>query len=142
MIAKMSKSMFLAGVMMLVGGVSAAWAQSVMVADIPFDFRISGTVHQAGRYEFRPIEDDHAVEFDAFGHGATLTQVVTRIEPATREWPSDGRLTFYKIGDLYYLGQMWIPGEDGFLFNTPKARLVPDRASRVSVPLATLASLK
>jgi len=127
---------------MLAGGASTAYAQSVMVADIPFSFSISGATHPAGRYEFRPIDDDHAVEFDAFGHDAALTQVVTRIEPTTRTARTDGRLTFYKIGERYYLAQMWFPDEDGFLFHAPKATLAPERTSQIVVPMATLASLK
>ena len=138
----MTTSVILAGVLMLAGGASTAYAQSVLVADIPFDFGIAGATHPAGRYEFRPIDDDHAVEFDAFGHDAALTQVVTRIEPTTRAGRVDGRLTFYKIGERYYLAQMWIPDQDGFLFHAPKVALAPERASQVVVPLATLASLK
>ena len=135
-------SVILAGVLMLAGGASTAYAQSVLVADIPFNFSIAGGTHPAGRYEFRAIDDDHAVEFDAFGHDAALTQVVTRIEPTTRAARVDGRLTFYKIGERYYLAQMWFPDEDGFLFHAPKATLAPERTSQIVVPMATLASLK
>ena len=135
-------SVILAGALMLAGGASTVYGQSVLVADIPFNFSIAGATHPAGRYEFRAIDDDHAVEFDAFGHDAALTQVVTRIEPTTRAGRVDGRLTFYKIGERYYLAQMWIPDQDGFLFHAPKATLAPERASQVVVPLATLASLK
>ena len=67
---------------------------------------------------------------------------MTRIEPTTRAGRVDGRLTFYKIGERYYLAQMWIPDQDGFLFHAPKVTLAPERASQVVVPLATLASLK
>jgi hypothetical protein len=135
-------SMLLAGALMLAGAASTAYAQNTMVADIPFDFSISGAIHPAGRYEFRPIDDDHAVEFDVSGHDAALTPVVTRIEPTTRAARVDGRLTFYKIGERYYLAQMWLPDQDGFLFHAPKATLAPESASQVVVPLATLASLK
>jgi hypothetical protein len=135
-------SVILAGALMLAGGASTVYGQSVLVADIPFNFSIAGATHPAGRYEFRAIDDDHAVEFDAFGHDAALTQIVTRIEPTTRARRVDGRLTFYKIGERYYLAQMWIPDQDGFLFHAPKATLAPERTSQVVVPLATLASLK
>ena len=135
-------SVILAGALMLAGGASTVYGQSVLVADIPFNFSIAGATHPAGRYEFRAIDDDHAVEFDAFGHDAALTQIVTRIEPTTRARRVDGRLTFYKIGERYYLAQMWFPDEDGFLFHAPKATLAPERTSQIVVPMATLASLK
>src|SRR5690349_2086882 len=109
-------SVILAGVLTLAGGASTAYAQGVMVADIPFNFSIAGATHAAGRYEFRTIENEHAVEFDAFGHDAALTPVMTRMEPTTRAARIDGRLTFYKIGERYYLAQMWLPDEDGFQF--------------------------
>lgn len=134
--------MTLASLLVLAWSASTAYGQSVMVADIPFAFSIAGATHQAGRYEFRTIENEHAVEFDAFGHDAALTQVMTRIEPATRAARIDGRLTFYKIGERYYLAQMWLPDEDGFLFKAPKATLAPERTSQIVVPLTTLASLK
>ena len=138
----LTTSMILAGVLTLAGGASTAFAQSVMVADIPFNFSVAGATHPAGRYEFRTIDDAHVVEFDAFGHDAALTQVMTRIEPTTRAVRIDGRLTFYKIGERYYLAQMWLPDQDGFLFGAPKATLAPERSSQVIVPLTTLASLK
>ena len=50
----MTTSVILAGVL-LAGGASTAYAQSVLVADIPFDFRIAGATHPAGRYELRTM---------------------------------------------------------------------------------------
>jgi len=135
------KFLILAGVA-LVGGVSTARAQSVMFADIPFEFRTQGAIHQAGRYELRSIDDDQAVEFEAPHQHATLSRVVTRIEPAPTVRRNDGQLIFYKTGDVYYLAQMWIPGRDGFLFDAPKAKHAAGTTAQIVVPLATLASLK
>lgn len=133
--------MILAGALMLVGSASTTFAQSVMTADVPFDFTIAGVTHHAGRYEFRTIDDDNAVEFDAFGHDSVLTHV-TRIESPTRAWGVDGGLTFDKIGERYYLAQMWIPGQDGFLFNAPKNTRARESESTVVVPVAARASLR
>ena len=137
---QLARFIVMAGVA-LIGGVSTVRAQSVMYADIPFAFRTAGAIHQAGHYELRSIDDDQAVEFEA-GHHATLTRVVTRLEPTPAARRKDGQLIFYKAGDVYYLAQMWIPGRDGFLFDAPKGKLAAGTAAQVVVPLATLASLK
>ena len=133
--------MILTGVA-LIGGVSTARAQSVMFADIPFEFRTSGAIHQAGRYELRSFDDDQAVEFEAAHQHPTLTRVVTRLEPTPTTRRNDGQLIFYKAGDVIYLAQMWIPGRDGFLFDAPKAKPAAGTTAQIVVPLTTLASLK
>ena len=138
---QLARFLILTGVA-LIGVVSTARAQSVMFADIPFEFRTFGAIHQAGRYELRSLDDDQAVEFEAAHQHPTLTRVVTRLEPTPAARRNDGQLIFYKVGDIYYLAQMWVAGRDGFLFDAPKAKSGAGTVAQIVVPLTTLASLK
>jgi hypothetical protein len=81
---QLTKSLIFAAASTLIGGVSTAFAQSVPAADVPFAFRTFGAVHEAGRYEFRTVNDEVAVEFDESGHHPALAEVIARTRPRSR----------------------------------------------------------
>jgi hypothetical protein len=139
----LTKTMILAAVLTF-AGTTRAFAQDVMVANVPFAFISSGVTHQPGRYQFRTVNDEHAVEFDEAGHGGCFASVVTRVNALGPHAETvDGRLVFDKVGDIYYLAQMWLPDEDGFQLAVPKGvHLNRDLAQQRVVPLQTLASLR
>ena len=138
----LTRTMILAAVLTF-AGTARAFAQDVMVATVPFAFISSGVTHQPGRYGFRAINDDHAVEFDQSGHGGNFASVVTRLDLAgPHAQTADGRLVFDKVGDIYYLAQMWLPDEDGFQLAVPKGVQTSHDVAQQIVPLQTLASLR
>jgi hypothetical protein len=103
----------------MVVGPTLAYAQDAAIADIPMKFIAGGVTHDPGRFELRP---------DDGGAGVTLTSpkgrgqevlVMTRL--AMAEPPnSECRLVFDKVGDTYYLSELWIPGADGYLLHAVK----------------------
>ena len=75
----------------------------------------------AGQYQ---ISRDPGVSFIrlASRDGKTTTQlpILTRIAAAMHTTPKDAHLVFDKIGQRHVLSELWIPGHDGFVLNSPK----------------------
>jgi len=111
-----TKALLMAAAVTVVGATSPASAQDILEANIPFAFMSSGKVHDAGRYEFRVIDDGQMLEFTGPAGAGGFVEVMTRLAlPATDL--ADGQLLFDKVGDTYYLSQMWIPEQEGFLIH-------------------------
>ncbi len=100
----------------VVGG-SAAYAQDVVTGNIPFKFMASGRQHDPGVYELRLADDEATVMLTpekAKGGSGTVMPVETRLAmPASAAKAEEARLVFDKVGDTYYLSEVWFPGLDG-----------------------------
>jgi hypothetical protein len=100
---------------------SAASAQAELTANVPFAFKVGNTTHQAGQYTLRTDEEMMRVEIAPLKGAPTAALVETRLaapEPLTAE----PRLVFDKVGDVYYLAELWTPGQEGFLLHVTKAK--------------------
>jgi hypothetical protein len=101
------------GFIMLGLGASLAWAQHQLEANFKFDFMVEGKKMPAGGYVFQ-VEDERVVLKSAEGGTSMIIPIVTRI--ASRELPKP-KFFFDKDHDgVYYLSELQIPGEDGYLF--------------------------
>jgi hypothetical protein len=101
------------GFIMLGLGASMVWAQNQVEANFKFDFIVDGKTMPAGGYVFQ-VEEDRVVMKSAEGGAGTLIPIVTRI--ADRQLPKP-KFIFDKDHDgIYYLSELQIPGEDGYLF--------------------------
>ena len=110
---------------------SRALAQNLVgdriVADVPFKFIASGKTYDAGKYEMKLLSEQQAVELRGPvgtkrgpAEPKSVLQVMTRL-PGANSPVADSQLVFDKVGGTYYLAEMWMPGEDGFVFFEAKA---------------------
>ncbi|HEY3382491.1 MAG TPA: hypothetical protein VGK32_12025 [Vicinamibacterales bacterium] len=102
-------------------GASVAYAQDAAILDAPFAFRVGSVVHQPGKYELRPNGDQMGVTITPPKGAATMALVVTRLAEPEPPLP-DGKVVFDKVGELYFLSEVWIPGMDGFLLHSAKEK--------------------
>jgi hypothetical protein len=116
-----TKALLMTAVVTLGGPASRASAQDILEANIPFSFTASGKTHDAGKYEFRVIEDDQTLEFTGPAKTGGFIQVMTRLA-APEAFIPDGRLVFDKVGETYFLSEMWLPEQEGFLVHAEKER--------------------
>jgi hypothetical protein len=101
----------------LVTASTMAHAQGILLGQIPFSFVAGGRVHDPGRYELRTQDDQLMISLIPEGKGqGGMVPVITRLAS-----PAGGldntRLVFDKVGNTYFLSEVWIAGEDGFLLH-------------------------
>ncbi len=114
----------------ITSGASMAYAQDTSVFDTPFAFRLGTQVHQPGSYTIRVSDDEMTVAITPAKGAENVAMVMTRLaepEPPLRE----GKVVFDKVGDVYYLSEVWMPGSDGFLLHAAK-----EKHTHVKVTLA------
>jgi hypothetical protein len=113
----------LVGFVALLAGVSAyGQTAASLKATIPFQFTAGGKVYPAGEYTLD--RDALAQIFTIKGPGnvSGLAMVSTRLAGAIHTTPADAHVVFDTIGQTYYLSEIWIPGEDGFLLHSTKEK--------------------
>ena len=108
--------LFLALCLLTVGGGVVANAQIdtgvTIQANVPFTFVVGDTTLPAGKYDIKVMDGDSANVLElrsVHGH----TSVVFDTESAETRGDrivSKGELAFDKIGDTYFLSQIWMAG--------------------------------
>ncbi len=96
-----------------------AYGQTILKANIPFAFTAGGKVLPAGQYDVltQPSGAPMRVR-SADGKTAVLVTIVTRLAGAMHTTPKDSHLIFDKVGENYFLSEVWIPGVDGYLLSS------------------------
>jgi hypothetical protein len=105
--------------LLLAVGPATAFAQQVLMVNVPFPFLISGRSHPAGEYRLSISENRDELTITPTKGPATVALVQTRLAAVNSPEQAD-RVVFDKVGDLYYLSELWLPREDGFLVHTAK----------------------
>lgn len=96
-----------------------SYAQDVGFANIDFQFVAAGKTMAPGRCGLRVTTDRAALTLTPPKGSGEFLVSITRLaapEPAS----SETRLGFDKVGDIYYLSEVWLPGDDGFLVYAAK----------------------
>lgn len=111
MIRHFSK-MFLTLCLLVGMGASFAWAQTdndtTVEANVPYAFMVGNTTLPAGKYLIRtPDSSEPSVLEIRAANGHTAVAFETE---DTNQTPNKGELVFNKIGDNYFLSQVWITG--------------------------------
>jgi len=115
---KYATQLFLTLALLVVGGLTAAQAQmdsdTTIDANIPFQFVVGTTTLPAGKYVIRQLDDSgntpNVLEIrSAKGKLATIldTENASMDQPAKKS-----EVTFDKIGDKYFLSQIFVEGEN------------------------------
>jgi len=102
--------------------VSTYGQESSITSNIPFQFTSTGKAFPAGEYKFTRNAGMNVFTIAGPGKVSGLAQVITRIAGAMHTTPADAHLVFDKLGDTYILSEIWIPGEDGYMFNVTKEK--------------------
>jgi hypothetical protein len=100
---------------------AVASGQESVSASIPFRFMAAGKTHEPGEYLLRVNTDQQSWTLATAKGTSTVAVVVTRL--AANGNPGSGdRLVFDKVGDTYYLSEVWPQTEDGYLLHVTKER--------------------
>jgi hypothetical protein len=85
------------------------------VIETTFPFEIAGGSLPAGKYDIEQPARDLLVFRPANGKGRVIeAPVITRLaKPAVPL--AEPYVVFDKVNDTYYISEVWLPGEDGFL---------------------------
>lgn len=108
--------LFLALCLLTVGGGVVANAQIdtgvTIQANVPFTFVVGDTTLPAGKYDIRVLDGDSANVLELRSvHGRTSVVFDTENAETRRDQiVSKGELAFDKIGDTYFLSQIWMAG--------------------------------
>ncbi len=110
---------------------AAAYAQTRMIAEVPFSFRVNGAVLPAGNYQVGPISPaslNALVLSDTHSKKAAVSLANTTTN-GKRDRP---RLVF-RCGDVAgcYLIQAW--DDQGYGWEFPKPRITPAEKERIAV---------
>ena len=112
-------------------GVNSIKAQNPILlnVNVPFEFKAGDKLLPAGNYEVtRNVSsgDNVLLVRKSDGSASSLIQVITRISGRDTE---SGEVVFDKVGDSYYLAELFVPGSDGY--DLPGAR--PQKHSHYAV---------
>ena len=98
-----------------IGGLTAnaqIYTDTTVEADIPFAFIVGTTTLPAGKYTIRTLDDTslNLLEIRS-SNGRTAAAFETQNKVAERT-PRQTEVVFNKIGDQYFLSQIWVEGTD------------------------------
>ncbi len=105
---------------------SFAYAQKPIAhAKIPFAFMVGKATLPAGEYDFVADSTPEVVmrimNVDKKSE-AVFEPVITRLAAGMHTTPKDSHIVFDKVGDVYTLSEIWVPGEDGYLLHATKGK--------------------
>ena len=104
--------------------VTSAYGQGVhLKADIPFTFTAHGkALLSEGEYTFTPNLQQQTIGLHGPNNQASTVPVITRLAGERHTNQKDAHIVFDKVGETYYLSEVWIPGQDGYLLHTTKGK--------------------
>ena len=103
--------------LILAVGPGVASAQETLSVNIPFAFIVNGKTNDAGEYALRVNDTQTEVWLTPSKGTGAPALVLTRLAATD---PAASRVVFDKLGNTYYLSEVWLPGSDGYLVNSPK----------------------
>lgn len=108
--------LFLALCLLTVGGGVVANAQIVsgttIQASVPFTFVVGDTTLPAGKYDIRVVDGDtlNVLEISSVKGHISVAFNTEDAQTKRDQILSKGKLVFDKIGDRYFLSQVWMAG--------------------------------
>jgi len=101
------------------------WAQPWSLrANIPFQFSVERMSLPAGQYDFIPTgtnDENIRIVSEKKGGPSGMALVQTRLGKGINTTPQ-AHLVFDKVGDTYFLSEVWFPGIDGYLLHSTKEK--------------------
>jgi len=96
--------------------------EDAIIVEIPFPFSSGKLDFPAGTYRVgHRVSQFPSVEIDSLdGRTKQPLLAVVRLSRDRTEKPREAALVFEKVGDKYYLLEVWLPSRDGFRMRSPK----------------------
>ncbi len=93
-----------------------------VIAKVEFPFAVGEKTLPAGTYKLsHHVSDFPEIEIlTPEGKTVALVLAVTRLARRHEADPAKSSVVFDKIGDKYFLSEVWLPGLDGFLVRASK----------------------
>ena len=110
--------LFMALCLLTVGGGIVANAQIdsdvTIRASVPFAFMVGDTTLPAGKYEIKVLDEDslNVLELRSVNGRTSVVFDTENVETRGDQMVNKGELVFDKIGDKYFLSQVWMAGSD------------------------------
>ncbi|HTS50677.1 MAG TPA: hypothetical protein VMH05_22180 [Bryobacteraceae bacterium] len=120
-------------------GTTGLYAQSMVVANVPFDFMVKGQTMPAGKYHVtRDFARPDILEISNLDASRSV-QVVTYKATVTEPGAASPRMVFTQYGNRYFFSELWT--SDGVESRTNasklerelKASATPKKAPRITV---------
>ena len=102
----------------VLAGAASASAQGISDFKVPFAFLVEGKEMPAGSYVIQERGEGPLALRTANGV-ETFVPVITRLAWRGKEL-QEPQLVFDKVGNAYYLSEVWMPEYDGFLVRATK----------------------
>lgn len=127
------RRMLIAGALALFAATSVHAVETLVTADIPFQFSVGKKLLPAGHYEFLADDAGKFVTVRATPSGSSaLGMVVTRLAAGIHTTLSDAHVVFDKVGASHTLAEIWTVGKDGYALSFTEA---PHEHEIIDVPL-------
>ena len=117
----------------LVGGISLAFGQDRLTANVPFSFRAGGSTLAAGNYDLAPasVTSDRVIRlYNSDTHNGIVVSIQNPIYGYGRSADPRPRMVFRRSSGGCVMSEVWT-GLDGWQFALPK--LSPAEKERVAV---------
>jgi hypothetical protein len=122
---------------------SVAYGQEIVVqAHVPFGFVLGDQTYPPGQYTVGTVSKNDSSLFVKNSDGAAKPALLRANPTTASEASSKTKLVFQRIGDTYFLYQVWLQGSsDGREFPTSKARMQLARNGAGSVTVVVSANI-
>jgi hypothetical protein len=104
---------FLVASLFLFSMVTSSYAQTSLRASIPFAFKVGDKQLSSGEYQFIWTANTQSIRVVS-DKDSGIAIVLTRLAAGIHTTAKDAHVVFDKVGEQYWLAEMWIPGVDGF----------------------------
>lgn len=93
-------------------GLASAYAQvdTAIQASIPFNFTVRGSTLPAGKYYIKQLNDTDPNLLEIRSADNRRVVIFTTIDDQAANAPKRSELVFDRIGDMYFLSQVWLKG--------------------------------
>ena len=103
-------------------GTTALYAQTRVVADVPFDFTVQTVTMPAGEYALKPLSATNGlIQILNLETGRSVAVLAPSALSTYKGKDVDsGKLIFHKYGDRYFFSEVWTP-------SGPRGRATPSK---------------
>ena len=110
------------GLLFAAGGIctkAQGLSEGTVEADVPFAFIVGKKTFPAGKYTFKRADDTNPEVLGISDNSGRRTIFFRADNAEANEYPSQTKLVFDKIGDQYFLSEIWT-SDTNFGYRLPK----------------------
>ena len=89
--------------------------------NVSHEFKVAGKELPAGQYVFSKDANGWVINIaGSDGRVLVRARILTKLAAGMHTTPKDSHLVFDKVGDTFYLSEIWLPNQDGLLLTSTK----------------------